>query len=497
MPTPSPKSAKPAKPAKPGKPAQPSPANSISPPDSPLLALSPIDGRYHPKTAPLRDHFSEFALIRARVEVEIEWLIHLSQQKQIPEVPKFTARETTYLRDLPRNFSLADATRVKQIEADTNHDVKAVEYFIKEKIQEPDAPPALRAPTLAEFIHFACTSEDINNIAYALSIQRARETQILPPAHALLKTLRDLSHRHAAQPMLARTHGQPASPTTVGKEFATFNHRLTRATAHIKAQTILAKFNGASGNFNAHLAAYPDLDWQTIARAFVTHLGLDYQPLTTQIEPHDYIAELSHALHRLNTILIDLNRDLWGYIALGYFRQRILRKEVGSSAMPHKINPIDFENSEGNAGIANALLHHFAATLPISRWQRDLSDSTLLRNLGTAFAHTLLALQSTQRGLGKLQLNEPGLNQDLAENWEVLAEAIQTVLRRYGAPQPYETLKQLTRGTATSPEQTRAALHKLIQASEIPPEAKTRLTALTPADYIGIAAQLAKSPPPN
>ncbi len=452
-----------------------------------LTALSPLDGRYHRKTAPLRGYFSEFALLRARVEVEVEWLIHLAAQADLKEVAAFSAEQTNFLRQLAAQFSLPHAERVKALEAVTNHDVKAVEYFIKERIHQPDAPASLAAG--CEFVHFACTSEDINNLAYALLVKRARQDLLAPQMRALLKQVRGFATDYAAQPMLARTHGQAASPTTVGKEFANFAHRLQGGLQAITEQPILGKFNGASGNFNAHIAAYPKLDWAAIARAFVTKLGLRYQPLSTQIEPHDFLAELCHHLIRFNTVLIDLNRDVWGYISLGYFRQRARADEVGSSAMPHKINPIDFENSEGNLGLSNALLQHFAATLPVSRWQRDLTDSTVLRNLGVALGHSLLAMQAAMNGLPKLQLDAQRLQQDLAQNWQVLAEAVQTVMRRYGVAQPYEKLKHLTRGTGNF---GRAELHAFIETLAIPKHAKQRLLAMTPADYIGRAAQAAR-----
>ena len=450
-----------------------------------LTALSPLDGRYHRQTARLRPCFSEFALMRARVEVETEWLIHLSEAEGIAEVPGFAAAEKKFLRALARDFSMEDADRIKAIEATTNHDLKAVEYFLKEAT---GARKALAA--VCEFIHFACTSEDINNLAWALLLKRAREEIMVPQMQSLIEGLRALAEAHAGQPMLARTHGQPASPTTVGKEFANFAHRLEGGLGDFAGQRIFGKFNGATGNFNAHLAAYPDLPWPAIAEAFVTRLGLTYQPMTTQIEPHDYIAGLCHGLCRFNTIVIDLTRDLWGYIALGYFRQKAVAGEVGSSTMPHKINPIDFENAEGNLGLSNALLTHFAAKLPVSRWQRDLSDSTVLRSLGVAICHSVLAMESTLRGLSKLTPDPQRLHHDLDENWEVLAEPIQTVMRRYGVEQPYEKLKALTRGNRGI---NRESLAAFIATLDIPEAAKRQLLAMTPASYTGYAEAAAKS----
>ena len=449
-----------------------------------LTALSPLDGRYHQKTARLRAYFSEFALIRARVEVEVEWLIHLSDVSGIDEVSPFATAEKKFLRTLAQKFSLEHASRVKAIEATTNHDVKAVEYWIKEAIQAHDSK-SLSA--VREFVHFACTSEDINNLAHALLLKRAREEVMVPQMRTLVEQMHRLSKAHAEQPMLARTHGQPASPTTVGKEFANFAHRLERGFDHIAAQPLFGKFNGASGNFNAHLAAYPQLDWQKIAADFVAGFGLVYQPMTTQVEPHDYLAELCHSLCRFNTIVIDLDRDVWGYISLGYFRQKVTAEEVGSSAMPHKINPIDFENSEGNLGLSNALLQHFAAKLPISRWQRDLSDSTVLRSLGIAIGHSMLAIESTLKGLSKLELDSQRLRDDLEQNWQVLAEPIQTVMRRYGVKQPFEKLKALTRGAHGVDGES---LKTFIETLEIPEHAKQQLLAMTPESYIGLAAQV-------
>ena len=462
-------------------------ANDSLPLDA-LTALSPLDGRYHQKTARLRPYFSEFALMRARVEVEVEWLIHLSEEAGIEEAPASlnkSAAGKKFLRALVRDFSPQHANQIKTIEATTNHDLKAVEYFLKETVREQKS----LAP-VCEFIHFACTSEDINNLAYALLLKRAREEVMAPQMRALIGQVRRLSKAWAGQPMLARTHGQPASPTTVGKELANFAGRLERGLSDFAEQRIFGKFNGATGNFNAHLAAYPELDWPAIASAFVTGLGLEYQPLTTQIEPHDYIAGLCHGLCRFNTIVLDLDRDLWGYIALGYFRQKAVAGEVGSSTMPHKVNPIDFENSEGNLGLSNALLQHFAATLPVSRWQRDLSDSTVLRNLGVAIGHGMLALESTGKGLSKLELDPERLNRDLDQSWEVLAEPIQTVMRRYGIEQPFEKLKALTRGVGSAGGTgniSRESLRAFIETLEIPEQAKQRLREMTPASYTGRA----------
>jgi len=448
-----------------------------------LTALSPLDGRYARKVADLRAYFSEFALLRARLEVEVEWFIFLAEQDGVWELPALSNADKNFLRKLVSKFDAQDAARIKRIEATTNHDVKAVEYFLKESLAARKALAASK-----EFVHFACTSEDINNLSYALLIKRARAEVIAPKMRALSDALRDFAAAHAAQPMLARTHGQPASPTTVGKEFAIVAARLTRAGEAFEAATVMGKINGASGNFNAHAIAYPAVDWPRLAADFVARLGLAYQPLTAQIEPHDYIAELCHALSRFNRIVIDFNRDAWGYIALDYFRQKIRAGEIGSSAMPHKVNPIDFENSEGNLGISCALLQHFAAALTVSRWQRDLSDSTVLRNLGVGFGHAVLAFDSTLRGLAKLELNTAQLDRDLDQHWEVLAEAVQTVMRRYGVEQPYEKLAQLTRGADGV---NRDSLRAFIDALAIPEDAKRRLLELTPATYTGLAAKLA------
>jgi len=451
---------------------------------TPLTALSPLDGRYETKTAALRGHFSEYGLIRARVLVEIRWLMHLAAQPDIPDVPSFSAKARAALEQLAEGFSEADAARVKQIEATTNHDVKAVEYFLKEKTRD-----LAEVAKVSEFIHFACTSEDINNLAYALMLRAARAQVLLPAMDTLIAALDALATQHADQPMLARTHGQPASPTTVGKEFANVAYRLRRQRDQVAMVPLLGKINGAVGNYNAHLAAYPDVDWETVARAFVEGLGLSWNPYTTQIEPHDYLAELFHAVLRFNSVLLDFDRDVWGYIALGYFKQKVKSGEVGSSTMPHKVNPIDFENSEGNLGLANALLEHLAAKLPVSRFQRDLSDSTVLRNLGVAFGYCLLAYDSAQKGLDKLEVNPPRLEEDLEQNWEVLAEPIQTVMRRYGLEQPYEQLKALTRGKAGV---TQATLREFIEGLTLPADAKQRLLALTPRGYTGNAAVQAR-----
>jgi adenylosuccinate lyase len=449
-----------------------------------LTALSPLDGRYGNKTVSLRDFFSEYALIKYRVIVEIEWLKALAAEPAIAEVPAFSAAAIALLDGIADHFSVADAERVKAIEATTNHDVKAVEYFLKEKTKA-----SAEIAAVSEFIHFACTSEDINNLSHGLMLKGARDAVLLPALEKLIARLTDLSHDLADLPMLSRTHGQPASPTTVGKELANVVYRLRRAWDAIGAVELLGKINGAVGNYNAHLAAYPDLDWEDFARAFVDHLGLTFNPYTIQIEPHDAMAELYDAIARANTVLIDLNRDVWGYISLGYFKQKVKAGEVGSSTMPHKVNPIDFENSEGNLGLANAVLRHLAEKLPVSRWQRDLTDSTVLRNMGVGFGYSLLAYESCLRGLGKLEANPAALAADLDANWEVLAEPIQTVMRRHGVANPYEQLKELTRGKAGM---TRETLHAFIDGLEIPGDAKTRLKAMTPANYVGMAAELAK-----
>jgi len=449
----------------------------------PLLALSPLDGRYAAKVDALRPIFSEYGLIHARVRVEIQWLLALATERVMPELPPFDEAQTARLRALVTDFSLDDAARVKAIERTTNHDVKAVEYFIKERLGDDGG----LAPAL-EFVHFACTSEDINNLAYALMLQRARKDVLLPALARIGERLSTLAHAHAAQPMLSRTHGQTASPTTLGKEIANVAARLGRQYRQIAQVELTGKINGAVGNYNAHVIACPEVDWPRFARRFVESLGLVFNPMTTQIEPHDGIAEISDATSRANTIGIDLCRDVWGYISLGYFGQTLKEGEVGSSTMPHKVNPIDFENAEGNFGLANALFQHFAAKLPISRWQRDLTDSTVLRALGMAFGHTLVALDALDRGLGKLTVNPQRLRADLDASWEVLAEAVQTVMRRHGLPEPYEQLKALTRGQGISAESMRA----FIEGLALPEPARQRLLALTPERYIGLAAELAR-----
>lgn len=449
-----------------------------------LTALSPLDGRYGGKTAPLRDFFSEYALIKYRVIVEIEWLKALAAEPAIAEVPEFSSEAIALLDGIADHFSVADAERVKTIEATTNHDVKAVEYFLKEKTRSNAEIAAV-----SEFIHFACTSEDINNLSHALMLKGARDAVLLPALEKVIGRLTDLAHELAELPMLSRTHGQPASPTTVGKELANVVYRLRRVWDAIGSVELLGKINGAVGNYNAHLSAYPELDWEGFAREFVMHLGLTFNPYTIQIEPHDAMAELYDAIARTNTILIDFNRDVWGYISAGYFKQKVKAGEVGSSTMPHKVNPIDFENSEGNLGLANAVLRHLAEKLPVSRWQRDLTDSTVLRNMGVGFGYSLLAYESCLRGLSKLEANPAALAADLDANWEVLAEPIQTVMRRYGVANPYEQLKELTRGKAGM---TRETLHAFIDGLAIPEAEKARLKTLTPASYTGKAAELAR-----
>jgi adenylosuccinate lyase len=449
-----------------------------------LTALSPLDGRYRRSGDKLAPYFSEFGLIRYRVLVEIEWLKALAAEPAIGEVPAFSAATLSELDDIVSGFSLADAEAVKTHEKTTNHDVKAVEYFLKDKLAGN-----AEVMRVSEFIHFACTSEDINNLSHALMLQAARRDVLLPAISGLETRLRELAINLADLPMLARTHGQPASPTTLGKEMANVLYRVRRATQRIERVEMLGKINGAVGNYNAHLSAYPDFDWAAFAEKFVTGLGLGFNPYTIQIEPHDYMAELYDAFARLNTILIDLDRDVWGYISLGYFKQKVKEGEVGSSTMPHKVNPIDFENSEGNLGLANAVLRHLSEKLPISRWQRDLTDSTVLRNMGTALGYTLLGYESLLRGLGKLEANPTRLAEDLEHNWEVLAEPIQTVMRRYGLEKPYEQLKQLTRGQAGI---NRATLAAFILDLAIPEDAKQHLLAMTPASYTGNGAEMAR-----
>ncbi|MBA2351130.1 MAG: adenylosuccinate lyase [Burkholderiales bacterium] len=451
---------------------------------SSLTALSPLDGRYHAKVAPLRLHFSEFALIRYRVFVEIEWLIALSLEPAFAELPRFSDATCKQLRKLALTFLGSDAEAVKTIEARTNHDVKAVEYWLKDRLS---GNPEIAGN--AEFFHFACTSEDINNLCHALMLRDSREQIMLPALIRTFDKLRAMAHALAGQPLLARTHGQPATPTTMGKEMANVAQRLQRQIQRLSRVALLGKINGAVGNYNAHLAAYPDLDWEAFATAFVEKLGLEFNPYTTQIEPHDSIAELLDAYAAVNTVLIDLDRDVWGYISLGYFTQKVIGDEVGSSTMPHKVNPIDFENSEGNLGIANALLRHLSDKLPISRFQRDLTDSTALRNLGVALGHSLLAYDSCYKGLNKLEANEARMQDDLDRNWEVLAEAVQTVMRRYGIANPYEQLKQLTRANKGF---TREVLHDFIEQLAIPAGEKRRLLELQPTTYTGLAATLAR-----
>ncbi|WP_373508068.1 adenylosuccinate lyase [Thiocapsa sp.] len=448
-----------------------------------LTALSPVDGRYGSKTVDLRPIFSEYGLIRYRVLVEIRWLQALSRHPGIPEVPAFPASANRVLDAIVEEFGIADAQRIKDIERTTNHDVKAVEYYLKQQVANN---PELQAAS--EFIHFACTSEDINNLAHALMLSAGREQVMLPETDAIIAAIRELAHRYADQPMLSRTHGQPATPTTLGKEMANVVHRLRLQRDRIAAVTLLGKMNGAVGSYNAHRVAYPQVDWPGLSRDFVEALGLSWTPYTTQIEPHDYMAELFDAVARLNSILIDFSRDVWGYISLGYFKQRTVAGEVGSSTMPHKVNPIDFENAEGNLGIANAILGHLALKLPISRWQRDLTDSTVLRNLGIGIAHTSIALQSLARGISKLETEPERMAADLDANWEVLAEPIQTLMRRYGVDRPYERLKELTRGQRIGPE----ALMTFVDGLDIPDHAKTALKALTPATYLGDAVRLAR-----
>lgn len=450
---------------------------------NPLLAISALDGRYSAKCSELVPYFSEFGLMRFRVLVEIRWLQQLANHAGLKELATLSPQSMAKLDALAANFSLADAERIKSIEATTNHDVKAVEYFIKEKLQD--------APDLAqhlEFVHFACTSEDINNLAYALMLKAGRDQVLLPKMEELTGKLTKLAHRYADQPLLSRTHGQPASPTTVGKEFANTVARLRRQIEQFRDMELIGKMNGAVGNYNAHIAAYPEIKWQEISERFVTSLGLSWNRYTTQIEPHDYIAELFSALSRFNTILIDFDRDIWAYISLGYFKQKTVVGEIGSSTMPHKVNPIDFENSEGNLGLANAILQHLAEKLPVSRWQRDLTDSTVLRNIGTGLAHSLIAYLATMKGLDKLELNAIIIDADIDECWEILAEPVQTVMRRYRVDKPYEKLKDLTRGKGIN----RETLQAFIASLEIPAEAKSELLKLTPRNYLGNAIQLAK-----
>lgn len=449
---------------------------------NPLNALSPLDGRYGRQCDPLRSWLSEAGFMAHRVEVEVAWLIALADAG-LPELLPFSAEVRKRLATLVSNFSEDDAVRIKEIEKTTNHDMKAVEYWLKE--QTRDIPELVQA---VEFIHFACTSEDINNTSHALMLTRARDQFIVPKLTELYNALTDVAREFADQPMLSRTHGQPASPTTLGKEFANVAARLVRAIEAIQNVQPLAKMNGATGNYNAHMAAYPEIDWPEFSKGVLSGLGLKQNPYSIQIEPHDWMAELFDAVARANTIILDLNRDVWGYISLGYFKQRLKEGEVGSSTMPHKVNPIDFENSEGNLGMANAVLGHLSEKLPVSRWQRDLTDSTVLRNLGVALGYCAVAYSSCLRGLGKLELNAAAVDADLDECWEVLAEPVQTVMRRYGLPEPYEQLKELTRGKGI----TQDALTEFITGLELPEDAKSRLLALTPRSYVGLAATLAK-----
>lgn len=447
-----------------------------------LTALSPIDGRYQDKAAALRPIFSEFGLLKYRVTVEVRWLQKLAAHTQIQEVPALSAEANNYLDSIVANFSVEDANRIKTIERTTNHDVKAVEYFLKEKCE---ALPELYK--INEFIHFACTSEDINNTSHALMLKTAREEVLLPEWKKVIDAVVELAERYKNIPLLSRTHGQPASPTTIGKEMANVAYRLKRQYKQLENLEILAKINGAVGNYNAHLSAYPDIDWHTFSQEFIEQsLGVTWNPYTTQIEPHDYIAEFFDCIARFNTIVIDFDRDMWGYIALNHFKQRTIAGEIGSSTMPHKVNPIDFENSEGNLGLANAIMSHLGQKLPISRWQRDLTDSTVLRNLGVGLGYASIAYASTLKGISKLEVNEQHLRDELDQNWEVLAEPIQTVMRRYGIEKPYEKLKELTRGKRVTGE----AMREFISSLSLPEAEKARLKAMTPASYIGYAVEL-------
>lgn len=448
---------------------------------SALTAISPVDGRYGSKASELREFFSEYGLIKFRVTVEVRWLQKLAATAAITEVPALSDSANALLNSIVDNFSLADAQRVKDIERTTNHDVKAVEYLLKEKVAGHAELAAV-----SEFIHFACTSEDINNLSHGLMLGAARDQVLLPLCDQLLNEIKTLAQKYKAIPMMARTHGQPASPTTLGKEMANVYMRLKRQREQIAKVELLGKINGAVGNYNAHLSAYPNLNWHQFAEEFVTSLGLNWNPYTTQIEPHDYIAELFDAIARFNTILLDFDRDVWGYIALGHFKQRTIAGEIGSSTMPHKVNPIDFENSEGNLGLANAIFQHLSSKLPVSRWQRDLTDSTVLRNLGVGFAYTVIAYHASLKGISKLEVNEANLLSELDQNWELLAEPIQTVMRKYGIEQPYEKLKELTRGKRITPADLAVFIDKL----ELPEQVKTELKALRPDNYIGAAIEL-------
>lgn len=446
-----------------------------------LTALSPIDGRYQDKAASLRSIFSEFGLLKFRVMVEVRWLQKLAATAEISEVAALSAQANNYLNHIVAEFSLADAQRIKEIERTTNHDVKAVEYFLKEKSA---ALPELVA--ISEFIHFACTSEDINNLSHALMLKTAKETVLLPTWDRLINQIKGLAEQFKTIPLLSRTHGQPASPSTVGKEMANVVYRLQRQYKQLQQVDLLGKINGAVGNYNAHLSAYPEIDWHQFSQEFVESLGITWNPYTTQIEPHDYIAELFDNIARFNTIIIDFDRDMWGYIALNHFKQRTIAGEIGSSTMPHKVNPIDFENSEGNLGLANAVMAHLGSKLPISRWQRDLTDSTVLRNLGVGLGYAVIAYAATSKGISKLEVNEAHLRTELDQNWEVLAEPVQTVMRRYGIEKPYEKLKELTRGKRVNAQ----VMQAFIDSLAIPQEEKVRLKQLTPASYIGAAVEL-------
>ncbi len=448
---------------------------------SQLTAISPVDGRYAGKSAELRSIFSEYGLLKYRVQVEVRWLQMLSNNPQIEEVPAFSAASNELLDGIVANFSVDDAMRIKEIERTTNHDVKAVEYFLKEKVETNSELSAVN-----EFIHFACTSEDINNLSHALMLTEARDSVLLPYCNKLIDAIVDLAHAYKTVPMMARTHGQPASPTTMGKEMANVAIRLRRQRDQIAKVELLGKINGAVGNYNAHLSAYPNVDWHDVSEKFVTSLGITWNSFTTQIEPHDYIAELFDAVARFNTIILDFDRDVWGYIALGHFKQKTVAGEIGSSTMPHKVNPIDFENSEGNIGLANAIFDHLAAKLPVSRWQRDLTDSTVLRNLGVGVGYAVIAYQATLKGISKLQVNEQSLLDELDSNWELLAEPIQTVMRRYGIEKPYEKLKELTRGKKVNAE----VIAEFIDNLDMPQAAKDELKQLSPASYIGDAIRL-------
>jgi len=449
-----------------------------------LTAISPVDGRYADKTKALRPYFSEYGLLRARVEVEVRWLYLLSANDDIVEVPKLSTQAEQFLNDLIADFSVDDAAEIKDIESETNHDVKAVEYFIKRKFKANKELDAV-----SEFVHFACTSEDINNTSYGIMLKTAREDVILPEMDTLIGAIRKIAIEHAATPMMSRTHGQPASPTTLGKEMANVVQRLERQRTHVAAVLLYGKMNGAVGNYNAHLSAYPNVNWPMMADAFVTGLGLQWNQYTTQIEPHDYMAELFQAMMRFNTVLIDFCRDIWSYISIGHFKQKTIKGEIGSSTMPHKVNPIDFENAEGNLGLANAMFDHLAIKLPISRWQRDLTDSTVLRNVGVGFSYSILAYSSALKGISKLDPNPESMALDLDANWEVLAEPIQTVMRRYGIENPYEKLKDLTRGQRVNEQ----ILLEFIEGLALPEQAKATLRKLTPANYIGNAAEQARN----